>query len=304
MSRIFEAIKNERVVGFRELFREHDKLPIEPAESSGQCEAEVAPALSWSLDRVPFRRLRVSAVSPLFPFDDAHRMAADQYRIIRTKILHSPEKPQLIVVSSASSGDGKTVTAINLAASFALKESARVLLVDGDFRRSRISEVLGIHGKGIQDVLNGSSELESVLVRAEEIPNLFLLCAGESVENGSELLDSERWQALIRQIRPHFSNVIFDAPPIAALADYELLQLACDGVVVVVRPDHTERAGCLNALKTIPGRKLLGVVLNAVEDWCLWKPPNCGYYPKPFPERLCSESSQSERSALGNSQTT
>jgi capsular exopolysaccharide synthesis family protein len=303
MSRIFEAIKNERVVGFRELFREHDKPPIEPPESTGQCESEVAPALSWSPDRVPFKRLRVSAVSPLLPFDDAHRMAADQYRIIRTKILHSPGKPQLIVVSSPSSGDGKTVTAINLAASFALKESARVLLVDGDFRRPRISEALGVRGKGLQDILNGSAELQSMLVRAEEIPNLFLLCTGESAENASELLDSERWQALIRQIRPHFSNVIFDAPPIAALADYELLQLACDGVVVVVRPDHTERAGCLDALKTIPGRKLLGVVLNAVEDWCLWKPPNCGYYPKPFPEQPRSDSWQIELSGRDVSQT-
>jgi len=297
MSRIFEAIKNERLVGFRELFREHDKLSLEPAESRGHCEGEVVPALSWSPESVPFKRLRVSAVSPLFPFDDAHTMAADQYRIIRTKILHSHAKPQLIVVSSPSSGDGKTITAINLAASFALKEGARVLLVDGDFRRPRISDVLGVCGKGLQGVIDGSAELQSALVRAEEIPNLFLLCAGNGVENASELLDSERWQALIRQIRLYFTNVIFDAPPVAALADYELLQLASDGVVVVVRPDHTERAGCLNALQTIPRQKLLGVVLNAVEDWWLWKPPNCGYYPKPFPERLRSDSSDSEISA-------
>jgi capsular exopolysaccharide synthesis family protein len=304
MSRIFEAIKNERPVGFRELFRDHDKLSVEPAESRGQCDVEAAAALSWSPESVPFKRLRVSAVSPLFPFDDGHRMASDQYRIIRTKILHSAGKPQLIVVSSPSSGDGKTITAINLAASFALKEGARVLLVDGDFRRPRISEVLGVRGKGLQDVLDGSSGLQSALVRAEEIPNLFLLCAGNIMENASELLDSERWQAVIRQIRPNFSTVIFDAPPIAALADYELLQLACDGVVVVVRPDHTERAGCLNALQTIPGQKLLGVVLNAVEDWWLWKPPICGYYPKPFPERPRSDSSQSEISARRDTVTT
>jgi capsular exopolysaccharide synthesis family protein len=285
MSRIFEAIKNERLVGFRELFREHDKFPREPAESCGQRDAEVASALSWIPEHVPFTRLRVSAISPLFPFDDAHRMAADQYRIIRTKILHSPGKPQIILVSSPSSGDGKTITAINLAASFALKESARVLLVDGDFRRPRISEILGVSGKGLHDVLDGSTDLQSALVRSEEIPNLFLLCAGNGAENASELLDSERWQTVIRQLRPHFSNVIFDAPPIAAVADYELLQLASDGVIVIVRPDHTERAGCLNALQTIPRQKLVGVVLNAVEDWWFWKAPNSGYYPKPFPEQ-------------------
>lgn len=302
MSRIFEAIKSQKLVGFSELFGEDHKLSGKPAERREQSEAAVAPILPWSPDCVPFKRLRVSAVSPVLPFEDGHQIAADQYRIIRTKILHNSGKSQLIVVSSPSSGDGKTITAINLAASFALKEDTRVLLVDADFRRPRISEVLGIGGgKGLEHVLEGSAELQAALVRAEEIPNLFLLCAGSGIENASELLDSEKWHSVMKQLRSHFSNVIFDAPPIATLADYELLQLACDGVVVVVRPDHTERAGCLKALQTIPSRKLLGVVLNAVEDWWFWRPPNYGYYPKPFPEQLRSEAMQNDKSDRGNS---
>jgi hypothetical protein len=77
MSRIFEAIKKERVVGFHELFREQDKLS-EPGDSRDQYEGEVAAALSSFPESIPFKRLRISASSPLFPFDDAHRVAADQ----------------------------------------------------------------------------------------------------------------------------------------------------------------------------------------------------------------------------------
>src|SRR5437764_1176593 len=65
-------------------------------------------------------RLRASALSPVFPFDEQQQHAAEQYRVIRTKILHDSKKPQVILVSSATSGDGKTVTAINIAASMAL----------------------------------------------------------------------------------------------------------------------------------------------------------------------------------------
>jgi protein-tyrosine kinase len=286
MSKIFQAIKNENLVDVSELFLENGELSAKSADTDEQPRDAFAAAVSCIPESVLSKRLRVSALSPVFPFDHGHQIAADQYRIIRTKILHSSVKPQLIVVSSPSSGDGKTITAINLAAAFALKDDGCVLLVDGDFRRPRISEVLGLgRGKGLEHVLDGSAELESALVRADEIPNLFLLCAGRGVENGSELLDSDRWRDIVKQMRARFTNVIFDAPPITALADYELLQLVSDGVVVVVRPDHTERAGLLKALQTTPQQKLLGVVLNAAEDWWLWKPPDYGYYPKPFPER-------------------
>src|SRR5258708_3621995 len=76
--------------------------------------------------------LQVSALAPVFPFEDLHSLAAEQYRMIRTKVLHHPRQPRAIVVTSPTSGDGKTVTAINLAAVLALKKDTRGLLVDAD----------------------------------------------------------------------------------------------------------------------------------------------------------------------------
>ena len=226
-------------------------------------------------------RLEETRSSPVLPFDNGQQAAAEQYKIIRTKILHHFRKPKFILVSSAASGDGKTITSINLAASFALKLEASVLLIDGDMRRPSVARSLGIASvPGLTDVLTGRVELDAALVHSPDRPNLAILPAGQPEESAAELLDSANWRALVGQARARFSYVICDAPPIATVADYELLQMVADGAVVVARPDHTERSACLEALGSVDQSKLLGVVLNCVEDWWLWKTPSYGYYGK------------------------
>src|SRR5262249_37778174 len=82
--------------------------------------------------------VRVPAAAPVLPFDGSHRRAAEQYRLVRTKIVQHPGQPRMLVVSSPAPGDGKTVTAVNIAGALALKNDANVLLMDGDLRRSTI----------------------------------------------------------------------------------------------------------------------------------------------------------------------
>lgn len=225
--------------------------------------------------------LRISALAPLLPFDTGQYLAAEQYQIIRTKISHHARKPQLVLISSATAGDGKTVTSINVAASFALKTDARVLLIDGDLRKPTVAKTLGIPANpGLSDVLSGRCEFESALVRARQVPNLYILTAGEGEERAADLLDSERWRALVAHVRGRFTSIVCDAPPIATVADYELLQLVADGVILVARPGHTDRAAFNKAIASIQQAKLLGVVLNCVQDWWLWKTPSYGYYRK------------------------
>lgn len=284
MSKIFEVLKKDRLIDFGDICdAETDSVEIlhqaegEPGDIPGSGFA--------GTDTGRVVKLRISALAPIFPFDAGHQAAADQYRIVRTKILHHSKKPRLILVSSASSGDGKTVTSVNTAASLALKADARVLLVDGDLRRPCIADLLGIQRTpGLAQILAGSVSLESALAQAEQLPNLYVLSAGGADANAAELLDSRNWRIFIDQVRVAFSHVIFDAPPVAMVADYELLQLACDGVVLVLRPDHTDRAAYLKSLETVSRDKLLGVVLNGIEDWCLWKSSAYGYYPKHSPD--------------------
>jgi len=216
--------------------------------------------------------IQLSADSPVLPFDSEHQRAGEQYRMARTKLIHHPRQPRLIVISSAGSGDGKTVTAINLAGAMALKSEAEILLIDGDLRRAQIAPLLGIpNTPGLAEVLAGRCQLEDAIVRLEQFPNLCVLPGGKPTANPTELLDSSRWLALCASVRQQFKYVIFDAPPIATVADYDLIQAHCDGVVLVVRPDHTDRKLCLQALEIVPKDRLVGVVMNYVRDWFLWK---------------------------------
>jgi protein-tyrosine kinase len=254
--------------------------PVRPLPRPLSVAARVAAtAPSLSENGVRQVRLHLSALAPVLPFDASNQRAAEQYSIIRTKILHHARKPQFVLISSATSGDGKTITSINLAGSLALQADARVLLIDGDLRQPSVARTLGIAAApGLSDVLANKVDLESALVQAAELPNLYVLPAGEYCARAADLLDSERWRTLAATLRSRFSSIVCDAPPIATVADYELLQLAADGLIVVARPGHTERHACRKALAGVDARKMLGVVLNCFEDWWLWKTPSYGYY--------------------------
>jgi Mrp family chromosome partitioning ATPase len=118
----------------------------------------------------------------------------------------------------------------------------------------------------------------------EQFPNLYFLPSGSAVLNPSELLSTAKWQALLEVFRREFRFTVFDAPPIGMVADYEQLQLACDGVVLVARPDHTNRRLWRKAVEIVPKSKQLGVILNCVEDWFLWKTNSYYHYHSAKPQ--------------------
>ena len=221
-------------------------------------------------DAIRVVTLRLPGSAPLLPFDDTHPAAAEQYRIIRTKLNQHPRRPQLLLISSAGPSDGKSVTALNIAGALSLKSDAKILLADTDFRRSTIHLQLGLPAApGLADVLSGSATIEDAVVRTAQFPNLYVVPAGEPRPNPSELLDSPRWTAFCSVLRERFRYVIADSPPFGSVADYDLLQASCDGVILVARPDHTKRQMFLKVLETIPKEKLIGVVMNCVEEWFL-----------------------------------
>ena len=244
--------------------------PIEP---------EAPPTENSYIREIRTIRLRVPASSPLLPFENGHGRPSEQYRILRTKIVQHPKQPHLILVSSPASGDGKSITATNVAAALSLKSDAQVLLVDADFRKPAIHTHLGLpEAPGLAEVLKGASRLEDALVRTQEFPNLFVISAGVPPPNPVELLDSTNWEAFCDKIRNLLSYVVMDSPPVGAVADYDLIQAVCDGVVLVVRPDHTNRQLYEKALQIVPRSKFLGVVLNCVPNWSLARHAGSDYY--------------------------
>ncbi len=299
MSRIFEALKKAGADADVPAFEpapgrepveatpaEHQWPPAPSRDRKGAEPNPITPQAPPPILGSQIRTLavRVPAAAPILPFDGSHSRAAEQYRIVRTKIVQHPEQPRMLVVSSPAAGDGKTVSAVNIAGALALKSDANVLLLDGDFRRSSIAGLLGLPAEpGLSDVLAGARELGDAIVRAEQFPNLYVLPASKQNSNGAgwnpaELLDSPRWKSVSATLRKEFRFTIVDAPPIGAVADYDLIQAVCDGVILVVRPDHTSRTLCMHALESMPKAKLIGVLMNCTEEWFLRKTHGYYYY--------------------------
>lgn len=196
----------------------------------------------------------------------------EDYRVLRTRLAHFPGAPRIIAISSASAGDGKSVTAVNLAGTLAAKSGARVLLIDADLRRSQSAELLGIpETPGLAEVLEERATIHEALVSIEQAPGLFVITAGECVRNPMELLDSPRWGDLLRSLRLRFDYLVIDTPPIGAVADYDLIEKESEGIIAVVRKDHTPRPLLYAALSRIPPEKMLGVVMNCNADWLFWR---------------------------------
>jgi len=223
----------------------------------------------FQIEAVRAEAITLRTEGPVLAFEDQRR-TLDQYRMLRTKIQQHRVNPRVLLISSAGPGDGKTTTATNLAAVLSLKAATSVVLVDADFRRSSIRKMLGLSpGPGIADVLTGRCSMDQAIVRTEQYPKLFVLGNGEPLDNSAELLDSPHWRIALDTLRKEFTYVVLDSPPIGSLADYDLLQASADGVILVLRPDHTRRNVAMHALESIPKEKFIGVVVNSVEKWFL-----------------------------------
>jgi capsular exopolysaccharide synthesis family protein len=292
VSRLFEALN--RVQGeVSELALATigtDSEPVSPAarpvEHQAEAVAEIpAGARDLPLDlpeavlqQVRTLPVRIALSTPLLPFDNTDTQASEQYRIVRTRIIQHPRQPRLIVITSGGPGDGKSVTAINLAGALSLKLEGSVLLVDADFRRSSIHTQLGLPvSPGLAEILKGECALENALVQVRQFRNLFVLAAGEAKCNPAELLADSRWPSTCAALRSLFRYVIIDSPPVAMVTDYDLIQAPCDGTILVARPDHTRRDACLAAVNIVPKGRLLGVVLNCVSEFFLDRRSGYGY---------------------------
>ena len=222
-------------------------------------------------------QVRIKHQTPLLPFAGENSQAAEQYRIVRTKIVQHPSRPRSIAVSSAESGDGKSVNAVNLAGVLALNPEFDVLLVDGDLHRSSLARYFDVPSKpGLADLLSGAASVKDAVIRIDPFPNLYFLPGGKGQRGPADLLNSKRWDLLAEALKRQFTYVIYDTPPAGALADFDLIQANADGVVLVVRQDHTNRLLWIRAIQSVPETKLIGVVMNCVKPWFLAR--SLGYY--------------------------
>jgi capsular exopolysaccharide synthesis family protein len=200
----------------------------------------------------------VSLVAP-------HSMEAEQYRVLRHGVeqKHYDTGLHVVAVTSAAAGDGKTLTAVNLAGALAQSPQSRVLLIDADLRCGTVHQLLRLTGGlGLVDaILDDALGLDDV-VRPVPRFNLSVLPVGRMAVAPYELLTSARFATLLSAARGRYDYIVVDTPPVALLPDARLIEQWIDGVVMVVAAHKTPRRLVEAALDAMNPDKLLGIVWN------------------------------------------
>jgi succinoglycan biosynthesis transport protein ExoP len=192
---------------------------------------------------------------------------AEDYRNVRTSILfsHADSSPKTICFTSTLPQEGKTATVSNLAVSFAQLEG-KVLLVDADLRKPRLSKVFNLRNSlGLSSYLAGKNTFDEV-VQKTSIENVWTIPSGPHPPNPAELLNSRRMKELLAQAKERFSVVLLDTPPVLAVIDPVIVSSLADATVFVVRAGKTTRKPLVRAIGEIRKSKadILGVVFNEV----------------------------------------
>lgn len=211
------------------------------------------------VDPAAIGRNRCVAMDPSAP-------EVEFYRMLRTKILQGTggNGGITLMVTSALPGEGKTITAINLALTFAKAFSQTALLVDADLRQQKIREILGFsHDKGLADYLLDGCPVSDLMVWPG-VEKLTLISGGRTVTESSELLGSPGMASLVDDLKQRYPNryVFFDVPPVLTGADAIAFAPLVDWILLVVRAESTPLPDVRRALAMLPKEKILGLVLN------------------------------------------
>ncbi len=222
------------------------------------------------LGRVPeVRALRKKGRSPLLANGDEPYAFAEAYRSLRSSLLFLPvagERPRVILITSATAQEGKSTIAANLAKALALG-SSRVLLVDGDCRKGRLHDQLGLHrSPGLTDLLNDTAEPE-IAVQKDALPNLSFVSRGTSHRSPGDLLLRPKMDHLLARWRQEFDFVVIDSCPVLSADDATTLAAKTDGTLFVMRRRFSRAAIASEALNSLLERqaRVLGIVFNRVD---------------------------------------
>lgn len=194
--------------------------------------------------------------------------AAEQYRTLyyRLERMRTLRPMKVIAITSAIAGEGKTVTAVNLALTAArANPDNRILLIDADMRRSQVGDYLGVKSKpGLFELLGGEAETRDV-VRRFKSTSLAVLPSGGMCEEPTQVLAGARMKRLLQLVREAFDEVYIDLPPSLPFADATILGSQADGIVLVVKANSTPVSRVNEAIEQLAGAPVIGCVLNGAE---------------------------------------
>lgn len=243
-------------------------------EKAVQMRQEAAP------ETVPVKNDQSAAVPEAFPADqqleiaspylvtvtDPYSPVSEEYRKLKSLVVTLTREKFLntIMVTSTCKGEGKTITALNLAISLAHAYDHTVLLVDADLRQPSVTRYLGIQSKaGLSDCLGNGRDVGSALVKTG-IGKLVVLPAGTAVANPVELLSSSRMKQLVQELKNRYRDryIIFDTPPVLNFAEAHSIGSCVDGVLFVVGEGQAPVHDVKEAIRLLNDCEMLGVVYN------------------------------------------
>lgn len=200
----------------------------------------------------------------------------EEFRGIKRPLLRNVDSQgvgdaNLIMVTSCFQGEGKTFSAINLMLSISMEKDKTVLFVDADVAKASAGKMLGIpdDARGLIDVLeHGVVGFEEVILPTN-IPNIKIIPAGKLNEHSTELLASERMQALMKELSARYPDriIIFDAPPFLQTSEASVLANAMGQIVFVVESEKTSPDMVSQAVSQIGEDKIVGMVLNKTKRY-------------------------------------
>ncbi|NHZ69806.1 MAG: polysaccharide biosynthesis tyrosine autokinase [Thermotogales bacterium] len=191
----------------------------------------------------------------------------DAYKMLRTQVLQrlTENKWNVLAITSPGTGEGKTLTALNMAASMALEVDYTVLLVDANLRHPSLHEHLGLPGEpGLSDYLLEDTPLPELLVHPKGIDHLTILPGGRALLNSAEMLNSPKMSKLVDELKNRYAGriVIFDLPPVLSAADAMAFAPYVDATLLVVEEGKTTKKEVERALDMLSSTNILGTVLN------------------------------------------
>lgn len=216
----------------------------------------------------PPREQSSDASKDLIVSQHPRSIAAESYRSVRTALLFlQPEKtPKVILLTSPSPGEGKTMSTLNLGIALA-QDRHNVLIIDADLRRGCCHTRFGItNHQGLSNVLTGNLALEHA-IQATSVAGLSLLSRGICPPNPSELLGSVRLKQMLNHLRESFDFILVDSPPAIAVSDAAVLSVLCDGVLFVFHARKTNATSARQAMERLETVRapFLGVILNSID---------------------------------------
>ena len=235
-----------------------------PEDSTDRIESTRAPAAMAVPEPAPIQVVTGARLDGHFVGISSNGATAEQYRALRTRILHtdSVSAVNVLLVTSPGRAEGKTLTAGNLALTMAQEYQRQICLVEADLRHPCLQRLFGLPDRpGLADVLAGEATLDDALMVLDE-HRITVLPAGTVPARPAELLGTKAMRRVIETLRARFDRVVVDAPAAGPLADVRILTPLVDSVLLVVRSALTSKPSIRDAVSALDRGKLIGMLLN------------------------------------------